>query len=80
MHSPALPHKTSAPLSFNLTLNSVASVKLIGLARTVTERTKLMAKVVIVLAAVLQLADALTEPDCPVMQGETLQNHIFLSH
>lgn len=56
----------------------MASVKLTGLARIVPERTKVMAKVVIVLAAVLQLADALTEPDCPVMQGATLQNHISL--
>ena len=47
-------------------------MKLIGLVRTVSKRTKVMAKIVIVLAAVLQLADALTKPDCPVMQGATL--------
>ena len=41
------------------------------LAYTVSERTKVMAKLVIVLAAILQLADALAEPDCPVMQGAT---------
>ena len=51
----------------------LASVKLIMFACTVSDRTKVMAKVVVVLAAILQLADALTEPDCPVMQGATLQ-------
>ena len=42
------------------------------LACTVSDRAKVMAKVMVVVAAILQLADALTEPDCPVMQGATL--------
>ena len=48
------------------------NTKLIMLACTVSDRAEVKAKVVIVLAAILQLADALTEPDCPVLQGATL--------